>query len=90
MLEEAYRPIKINENGKEITMPMAQVVFRALAVAAAKGEARAQAMFLKLASAIEIEEAAIEQMLAEAPGEAVKEPVQIVHKIIDPADPRDR
>ncbi len=86
MLEEAYRPIKVSEDGEEITLPMAQAVFRSLAQAAAKGEARAQAMFLKLVSATEDEEAAIEQMLDGARDEAAKEPVEI--RIIDPADPR--
>lgn len=66
LLEEAYRPIKVNENGKEITMPMAQAVIRSLTVAAVKGDARAQAMFLKVVSASEEEEAAIEEMLEEA------------------------
>src|SRR5204863_822583 len=53
MLEEAYRPVKMSEDGAEITLPLAQAVFRTLAAAAAKGDARAQATFLKLVSATE-------------------------------------
>src|SRR5687768_13233887 len=62
MLAEAYRPVTVSENGEEITLPMAQAVFRSLAEAAAKGEARSQAMFLKLVSESEDETAAIEEM----------------------------
>lgn len=88
MLEEAYRPIKVGEDGEEIALPVAQAVFRALADAAAKGEARAQAMFLKLVSASEREEGAIEEMFAKASEEvAAPDPVQIVYKIVDPANP---
>lgn len=65
MLEEVYRPIKVRSDGEEISMPIAQAVFRALAVAAVKGEARAQAMFLKIVSATEGEKAAIEEMIAD-------------------------
>lgn len=71
MLEEAYRPVTVNdEGGGKITLPMAQAVLRSLAAAAAKGEARAQAMFLKLVSTSEHEEAAIEETLELAREEA--------------------
>jgi|GEM_PF-6172724 len=82
MLEEAYRPVTINEDGREITLPMAQAVFRSLAAAASRGEARAQAMFLKLVSATEVGEAAAEEMLEDI--EAEKATIEIV--IVDPAD----
>jgi len=86
MLEEAYRPIKVSEDGEEITMPMAQAVFRSLAEAAAKGEARAQAMFLKIVGTSEEEAAAIEQMLDDAREETARAPIEI--RIIDAVDGR--
>ncbi len=82
MLEEAYRPVTINEDGHEITLPMAQAVFRSLAAAASRGEARAQAMFLKLVSATEEGDAAAEEMLEDI--EAKKEAFEIL--IVDPVD----
>ena len=94
MLEEAYRPINVvSEDGDEITLPMAQAVFRSLAEAAAKGEARAQAMFLKIVSETEGEAAVIEQMLDDemqhSTTDELAEPVHRVEfRIIDPADPK--
>ena len=91
MLREAYRPITLSAEGGEITMPMAQAVLRSLAEAAIKGEARAQDMFLKMVSASELEEAAIEKALVEMhreeSGEAAKDGtprVEIV--IVDPVE----
>ena len=86
MLEEAYRPITVSENGNVITLPLAQAVFRSLATAAAKGEVRAQAMFLKLIS--EGEAAMVEEMIDEAREEAVYRPVKIVREIVDAVDGR--
>lgn len=80
MLEEAYRPVTINEDGREITLPMAQAVFRSLAIAASRGEARAQAMFLKLVSATEGGEAAADEMFEDM--EDDKKTIEIV--IVDP------
>jgi len=88
MLEEAYRPITVSEDGSEITLPMAQAVFRSLAGAAARGEARAQAMFLKLVSASEREAAMVEEMIDEARDEDAQQPVKIVYQIIDTVDGR--
>jgi hypothetical protein len=88
MLEEAYRPITVSEDGNEITLPLAQAVFRSLATAAAKGEARAQAMFLKLVSASEEEAAMVGEMIDEAREEAAHEPRKIVYEIVDAADGR--
>ena len=58
---------------------MAQAVFRSLATAAAKGEARAQAMFLKLIRASEAEAAMVEEMIDAARDEAAHEPRKIVY-----------
>ena len=81
LLKEAYRPIKVTADGTEVTMPLAQAVLRSLSVAAAKGEARAQAIFFKLVSAGEIEEA---EMLAEQREKAAaEEPVEIEFHIVD-------
>lgn len=55
LLEEAYRIIPVQDAGKSITMPMAQAVIRSVTVAAAKGQARAQQMFLKMIQAVEDE-----------------------------------
>lgn len=48
ILEEANRMIKVNDGSGQITMPMAQAIIRSLAVAAAKGQPRAQQQFLKI------------------------------------------
>jgi hypothetical protein len=90
MLEEAYRPVTVTtESGAEITIPMAQAVLRSLAEAAVKGEARAQAMFLKIVSASEMEEASIAEMLDEArQAETEAEQPVIEVKIVDGVDGR--
>jgi hypothetical protein len=85
MLEEAYRPVTVSEDGKEVTMPVAQAVFRSLVAAATRGEARAQAMFLKMVNASEVEEAAMEEMRGES---AVEEKRKIVYRIVDAANGR--
>jgi hypothetical protein len=56
MLEEAYRPVSINEAGGQVSIPMAQAVIRSLAVNAAKGDVRAQRLFTELVATIEREE----------------------------------
>lgn len=91
MLEEAYRPVGVcEEDGKEIVLPVAQAVFRSLAQAAAKGDARAQAMFLKFVSATEDEAAAFEAMLDDElerrSANGSNEPSRIELRIVDPAD----
>ena len=55
ILKEAYRSIKLYENGKTITLPMAEAVFRSIAVNAAKGNPRSQKMFTQMLGAIERE-----------------------------------
>lgn len=86
MLEEAYRPVTINEGGREITLPMAQAVFRSLAASASRGEARAQAMFLELVSATEEGEAAAAAKKMLEDGEDEKKTIEMV--IVDPVDGR--
>jgi Family of unknown function (DUF5681) len=86
LLEEAYRPITVNQDGGEVVMPMAQAVLRSLAVAAARGETRAQAMFIKIVGAIEEEEAAIEEMLEAEREEPKDEKRKIQIMIVDPVD----
>ena len=55
ILKEAYRSIKLYENGKTITLPMAEAVFRSIAVNAAKGNPRSQKMFTQMLGAVERE-----------------------------------
>lgn len=83
MLAEAYRPVKRKVDGVEVTMPLAQAVLRSLAEAAAKGEARAQAIFFKMVSAGEAEEAAMEEISEEA--RAPDKPV-IQVRVVDAID----
>jgi hypothetical protein len=48
VLEEAYRTIKVNEGKRQVTIPMAKAVVRALAVNAARGQLRSQQLFASL------------------------------------------
>ena len=45
---EAYRPITVNDNGRSVTMPVAQAFVRTLGMSALKGHARAQKLFAEL------------------------------------------
>ncbi|MCZ8163812.1 MAG: DUF5681 domain-containing protein [Beijerinckiaceae bacterium] len=45
VLAEAYRDIKVNDGDRQITVPMAQAVMRAIAINAAKGQHRSQKLF---------------------------------------------
>jgi hypothetical protein len=84
MLEEAYRPIRLSKDGQEFTLPMTQVVLRKLAQAAAKGDARAQAMFFKMVSTSANDEVAIEEMVQGAHVKATaEEPIEIQYNIVD-------
>lgn len=85
--EEAYRLVDVNENGEEVRMPVARAVIRSLVVAAAKGDPRAQAVFLRMVSASEANAAVQEQMHDEAQDLMAQEPHEITIKIIDPAPP---
>ena len=55
VLEEAYRDIKVNDGDRQVTLSMAQAVMRAIAVAAAKGQPRAQALFTTMLASVERE-----------------------------------
>lgn len=55
VLAEAYRTIRVNDGDRQITIPMAQAIIRSIAVAAAKGQLRAQALFTTLLAAVERE-----------------------------------
>jgi hypothetical protein len=48
VMEEAYRTIKVSEGKRQINIPMAKAVIRALAVNAARGQLRSQQAFTKL------------------------------------------
>jgi Family of unknown function (DUF5681) len=53
IIDEAYRTIKVSEGRRQITIPMAQAVIRALAVNAARGQLRSQQIFANLLSDVE-------------------------------------
>jgi hypothetical protein len=53
IVEEAYRAVKVNEGKRQVTIPMAKAVVRALAVNAARGQLRSQQLFAKLLSETE-------------------------------------
>ncbi len=57
VLEEAYRMIGVRDGLREIKVPMAQAIVRALAVNAVKGQQRAQRLFTELLITIEHREA---------------------------------
>jgi hypothetical protein len=53
ILQEAYRSIEIEENGRPLTVTMAQATVRALAIAAVNGKLHAQALFIRLLATVE-------------------------------------
>ena len=55
VLEEAYRMIGVRDGMREVKVPMAQAIVRALAVNAVKGQQRAQRLFTELLITIEQE-----------------------------------
>ena len=55
ILEEAYRAIRINDGDRQIKVPMAQAIIRAVAVNAVKGQQRAQRLFTELLTTTERE-----------------------------------
>ena len=55
VLEEAYRMIGVRDGRREIKVPMAQAIVRALAVNAAKGQQRAQRLFTELLATVKRE-----------------------------------
>ncbi len=48
VMQEAYRGIKVNDGARQITIPMAQAVMRAIAMKAVKGDHRSQRLFSEL------------------------------------------
>lgn len=83
---EAYRPVKVQVDGKEITMPLAQAVLRSLGTSAMKGEARASAAFLKMLHAGAAEADAVMEELLEEAREAEESPIAV--RIVDVVDGR--
>ena len=55
VLEEAYCTISVRDALRDVKVPMAQAVIRALAVNAAKGQQRAQRLFTELLTTTERE-----------------------------------
>jgi hypothetical protein len=66
VLAEAYRLIKVNDGNRQVSVPMAQAVIRAIAVAAARGERRAQELFTTLVSTTERENKALHDQYLDA------------------------
>lgn len=48
VIAEAYRGIRVNDGNRQVTIPMAQAVIRALALNAARGQHRSQRLFSEL------------------------------------------
>jgi hypothetical protein len=55
VIEEAYRTIKVRDNGRNITLSMAQAVMRTLALSAVKGNNRAAQIFTRIVQTVETE-----------------------------------
>ena len=53
ILQEAYRTITVRDGDRQVSVPMAQAIVRAMAVNAAKGQHRAQRLFAELLAATE-------------------------------------
>ncbi len=53
ILEEAYRDISVRDGDRNVSIPMAQAIVRALAVKAAKGDLRAQRLFSEMLATTE-------------------------------------
>jgi len=51
--EEAYREVEVTEQGKKVSMPIAQLALRSLATKAAKGDHRSQRLITDLVSTVE-------------------------------------
>lgn len=84
---EAYRPVKVRIDGKEITMPLAQAAYRSLGTSALAGDTRALAIFIKMLRADAAEEDAVMAELLEAAREA-EAPDKIEVRIVDVVDGR--
>jgi hypothetical protein len=66
VMEEAYRPIKVRDGERNITVPMATAVVRALAVSAAKGNNRAAALFTQMVKVVEDQNSALHSQWLDA------------------------
>lgn len=66
ILEEAYRAIRINDGDKQIKVPMAQAIVRAIAVNAVKGQQRAQRLFTEMLTTTERENRALHDEFLDA------------------------
>ncbi|WP_137702227.1 DUF5681 domain-containing protein [Marimonas lutisalis] len=53
ILEEAYREITVRDGNRNVSVPMAQAVVRAMSVKAAKGDHRSQRLFAELLASTE-------------------------------------
>jgi Family of unknown function (DUF5681) len=53
LLEEAYRTIKVNDGTRQVSMPMVKAIVRSMALSAAKGRTKAQALFTKMLNLVE-------------------------------------
>lgn len=53
VIDEAYRRIKVNDGDRKISIPMVQAIIRSLALAAVKGQQRAQRLFTELVATVE-------------------------------------
>ena len=53
ILEEAYREITVRDGDRNVSVPMAQAVVRAMSVKAAKGDHRSQRLFAELLASTE-------------------------------------
>lgn len=66
ILEEAYRAIRINDGDRQIKVPMAQAIVRAVAVNAVKGQQRAQRLFTEMLTTTERENRALHNEFLDA------------------------
>jgi hypothetical protein len=58
ILQEAYRPIKVREGERNVSIPMVAAVIRSLAVNGAKGNSRAAWLFTQMVKIVEDENSA--------------------------------
>ena len=59
ILQEAYRPIKVREGERNVSIPMVAAVIRSLAVNGAKGNSRAAWLFTQMVKVVEDEKIAV-------------------------------
>jgi len=83
ILEEAFRLTKMTVDDEEISMPVALSVIRALTAAAAKGDLRAQAAFLKMVIDSE-DRVAAQARLSDGDTPGASEEVDFEIVIVDP------